>query len=75
MVSHLYLESKNQNNKSTKPNENRHINTEMKKVVATGDSVWEWGGEIDDVDEEEQTSSYRIKKPSWSNIQHKQYDQ
>ena len=37
MASHLYLKSKNQNNKSTKPNENRHINTEMKKVVSTGD--------------------------------------
>ena len=34
------IKAKNQNNKSTKPNENRLINTEMKPVISRRDSIW-----------------------------------
>ena len=60
MLSHLYLASKIQNKKSTKHNENRLINTEKKRVVDRGDSIWREKDEIGNVDVEEQTSFHKI---------------
>ena len=65
MIPNLYLESKNQNNKSTKQNENTHKCREETRGCQRGQYLGKRdeiddGDEIGDVDEEKQNSSDKL---------------